>query len=362
MLRLIAVLLSLMTIAACGDGAVTAAGEWTELRRAPIPERASAEVAVVGNEVFVFGGSDDYCPPSADCAQPDWPPFSDGAAFDVETATWRAIADTPVGIEHASTITVGTDLYVAWLCFQNGRCPTGSGMLRYSTTDDAWDRLAAIPADRGWYELVAVDASIFAVAGSTEFADTGDWMYDDEADSWTRLPDPPTGKGHDRFGLSIDGSLHLFASTEPPANTKTVARFDSGDGTWTQLTPSPESGFQAWLVGDRVYLNPHFGDARGGVYMPASDTWNPLPERPDGAGSRDLAGVVAADRAVYDASHGWALDAVGEEWMRIPRRDELAPLSGESVLAVGGNLFVYGGLSFTDDERPIWGRAWLWTR
>ena len=78
-----------------GGGAPTG-GAFTDLPDAPLTARNDAVLATVGDEVIVFGGDDYTCPPTADCALPDRPPFNDDAAFNVAARTWRPIADEPI--------------------------------------------------------------------------------------------------------------------------------------------------------------------------------------------------------------------------------------------------------------------------
>jgi hypothetical protein len=80
---------------------VTQPGAWEQLPAPPLSGRVSALVAAVGDEIVVAGGWSWLCPPGADCVAPSTPPYVDGAAYDVSSGQWRAIADAPRGI-HAT--------------------------------------------------------------------------------------------------------------------------------------------------------------------------------------------------------------------------------------------------------------------
>lgn len=66
---------------------------WTSLAPAPISGRVAHSMLWTGSEVLVWGGSDGGTGPGA---------HSDGAAFDPETATWRAIASWEPRSSHAA--------------------------------------------------------------------------------------------------------------------------------------------------------------------------------------------------------------------------------------------------------------------
>ena len=151
-----------------GGGAPTG-GAFTDLPDAPLTARNDAVLATVGDEVIVFGGDDYTCPPTADCALPDRPPFNDDAAFNVAARTWRPIADVPTGVHAVRTATIGTTVYALVQCEKLPRCPTGNTTLSYDVITDEWIQLAGVPGE-ALHQVSAVDGELFAISNSDELS------------------------------------------------------------------------------------------------------------------------------------------------------------------------------------------------
>ena len=92
---------------------------WTELPAPPLSPRTGAIAAWTGSEVVVVGGGGEnvLCPDTADCSFPnDAELFTDGAAFDPRSGTWRRIADAPVPPWTGQAVAVDGDVYVSAAC------------------------------------------------------------------------------------------------------------------------------------------------------------------------------------------------------------------------------------------------------
>ena len=107
------------------------------------------------------------------CAFSDTPPYADGAAYDLNVGTWRAISDAPVGFRFTVRATVGDDVYALSQCDPGPTCPAGRTLLRYRSRADVWDSLPA-PDGVGGYRLVAALAGV--VAFSSSDTRTGAWL------------------------------------------------------------------------------------------------------------------------------------------------------------------------------------------
>lgn len=335
-------------------------GSLVEVAPGPLSSRDGAVVAAVDRTVIVFGGESDLCPPTADCALPNRPPFVDGAAYDVETDMWRAIADAPAGVRDIRAAVVDGVVHAFVQCALSPRCPTGPMTMAYDVGADEWSELAPIPG-RGWHEPVGFEGDLFAISVTDEVGEP-DYRYDRAKDRWVELPPAPMAAAFDRYGVVVNGSLVLYGSPikgDDPA--KLVARFEPTTGEWVALASAPGAGWQPFAVEDSVVLNPHFPDAAGGIHDPHADQWSPLPPPPDSESWRnDIAGVIGANAARYQESSGWALDLVTEQWIEIAIPDARV-VSGESVIAIGRDLFVFGGHYWDDDETLVEGATWLWS-
>jgi hypothetical protein len=344
------------------DGEVALEPGWTRLDDPPISGRTGASVARVDDRLFVFGGWDFTCPPGADCALPDSPPFADGAALDLVTGMWEQMADAPIGLRDAQIAVVGTDVYALGQCAVGPACLDGWAMLRYRSSDNDWDAFPS-PAERGFFHLVSVDGGIVAFADSDEGGEIQDFRFDVGNDAWSPLPDDPLPLVYDRQVVDYNGTLLLFGSpVDGAAATKLAARLDLDTGEWTLLRESGAQGYQVWRSGDRLYLNPHFGrKAQGGVFDPVTNEWSPLPASPDADTWRnDMAGVVGSGQASFEYSAGWILDTDRNEWIEIPTRPGADTIYDETVAAAGSSLAVFGGQSWDERGGKLLSELWIW--
>lgn len=362
--------------AAGGDGGAGAAGAWVRLPDPPLRPRTDASVAWTGREVIVVGGWDFLCPPGADCA-PSVPPtrFDDGAAYDPATRTWRSIADAPTPLLRADTAVVDGDLFVLVDCSPDanaagalpGRCPglePGAVLLRYDPGGDRWATLPGPPSTRS-RDLTAVGSSLVVHATTDERGESPDLRFDVAEGTWSELPEDPLPAAFDRSVVpwADGGELLLFGAplgTEPPDERPVLgARLDLSSLEWTALPPAPSRGFRAWGVDDRVVLEPHFGGS-GGILDPATGTWSATPAAPGSFDPNGVAGAIGDHGAVYGGANGWVLDVSAHGWLEVPPVDDRTHQSEPGVVAVGRDLFVYGGERWTTQDGELLGDAWLW--
>jgi hypothetical protein len=350
--------LLVVAVASCADPIQTSPGEpspprpvgWSRMQDAPLAGRTGAHVVDVGGSAYVFGGSEVLCPPGADCAGPETPPFADGAVLDTSSGAWQSMAAAPFGFTHASTAVLDGQIYVL----------PERRLLRYSPENDTWTSLGRLPRGVG-STLVATDHGLLAYAGSEENGEQRDALYRPGVETWTVLPDDPLPQAFDRFAVPDGGRLLVFGSPigapDEEVRTKDVAAYDWIDGTWTALPSAPAGGYQAWGIGDRVFLNPHFSSDGGGVLDLRTDTWGPIPVQGSGWDG-DAAGVVHGDGAIYEYSAGWVFDARHDTWFEIPERS--SEVYDETVAAVGQSLVVFGGQEWEGDDGRLVAETWVW--
>ena len=338
-----------------------AKGRWEQLPPPPLSGRTGAVAAWTGDEVVVVGGWTYLCPPAADCVAPTEPPFTDGAAFDPASRTWREIAPAPVGVVHASTAVIGGDVYVLH----------DQQAMRYRPADDEWDVLPSLPG-AGGHRLVASAGAVIAASTSDEQEERPDWrldLVDGTGLAWEELPDDPLPPSYDRFLVAVDDRLLLFAKPlgggEDLARVQAAVLESTGESEWRPLPDAPGSGFQAWAIDGRVVLNPHFGPAAGGgVFDVAAQTWAPLPAPPEADTWRgDMAGVLGSAGAEFEYTSGWVLDLAAERWLEIPTHDGHPTGDDFDVAkaAIGRGLFTFGGARWEDGaEGRLVADAWWW--
>lgn len=363
-----------------GPSLPAASGKWVRLPDPPLSPRTGATSAWNGKEIVVVGGWTFLCPPNADCSLPNDAPFSDGAAFDPATGTWRQIAPAPVGFEGARGAVVDGDLYVLTPCHPghrtsadkdpSHRCPMSDehlAFLEYDADTDTWTSLPP-PPNGLHYQLTAAGPNLVAYTSSDEHEEVADMWFDVKASTWREIPDDPLPPVFDRRVVpSDDGStLFLFAASieragEPTEEKNLAARLDLSSGRWTALPNSPSRGYRAWGVDDVIVLEPHFGGT-GGIFDPADETWSTLPSPPGERGRQHIvAGALGPRDSVYEDAAGSILDVAARQWITVPAVDERDIYPQSSVTAVGRDLFVFGGALWNGSRGRLLGDAWMWT-
>ena len=261
-----------------------AAGGWERLPDGPLSGRVGATAVWNGEEVVVVGGSTYLCPPNADCGGPVDPPFSDGAAYDPSTREWRPIAPAPAAFDGEGAVVVASDVYFLVSCAIErftaddlDACPTTDGdvaFTRYDADADEWTLLDPPPTGRD-YGLASVGRFIVAFTGSDERGEAPDLLFDTESSTWQEIPDDPMPAVFDRTVVSsAEGEALILVGAptaglaDPAQDNNAVARFDLASRTWEALPSPPGRGYRGWGVDDRVVLEPHFGGHGGSLDPP----------------------------------------------------------------------------------------------
>ena len=363
-----------------------AGSAWQEVAPGPLSPRFSAVGVWTGREVLIIGGDKGQpCPPPASCSIPDTEALRDGAAYEPASGTWREIAQAPVPIEHAQTVVVDDVVYMwspdLWSPHPTGRPGSEPAFLTYDVGSDRWQRLM-LPADAIWYSLAEADARIVAYSTSDEEGARTDLIYDPATDAWDELPDDPLPRSFSRRMVWDGARLVLFAhelvpnpGSEQPSIT-IAAALDVGSGTWERLpasdilyNPSVRDGTQliAGTSGsaDGGQVN-NWGRRVpfGGILDTTTDTWLPLSEHPAGDSDEPgSAGVLTAEGATYWAVKGWALDARTDAWIELPSRAGSNRRTGETIVAAGHDLFVFGGAQWPErdySKATLFDGAFIW--
>lgn len=372
------------TVGAGDQGSTVAAptvSGWTRLPDPPLSPRVGASAAWTGDEVMVIGGWDFLCPPGASCVGPTKAPFTDGAAFDPSTQTWRPVADAPAAFQGERPAVFDGSVFFLVECDvsfigteeepADDRCPStqeASVFLRYDPEPDMWTQLPGPPGGYP-YAIESVGNAIIAFAGTEEQGAQQAWRFDVESNLWTEIPDDPMPRMYDRSVVAVDEgrSALLFGAdaesgptSDPGQEVNLAAKLDLATMTWTQLPSSPSRGYRAWGVDDAVFLEPHFG-GHGGLFDPASDTWSPLTTTAAGSfDANQVAGTLGQDDAVYVDASGWVFDLPRSEWLMIEPMDDRSIFPNTSVTAVGRDLFTFGGERWTSSDGELLGDAWMW--
>lgn len=352
----------------------TARPGWTQIAPSPLSPRQNANVFWTGEEVLVIGGNDaPRCLVLADCAAlPDESSLTTGAAYDPSLDRWRPIAEAPTPLGTLSGAVLGDVVYLFG---------TDDSFLSYSVTEDEWSMLPP-PPHTG--RLVAAGDRVVVTSWSHEPVDRGgeprdtpDLVYQPETRTWNDLADDPLRPSFDRRMVWTGDRLVLLAlslvdqpnSTEP--NLYHAAGYDFETGEWTRLADSEVVGWDpAWFWVDDRIVNPSPGSSdggetnnwgrpypHGGMYDPATDTWEALPPGPSISEDTpvDLPpephgyGFIAVAGGEYAvASGGWLLHVPTGTWQALAPPDG-APTEGMATVWAGDRLFLWGGGWFDGD-------------
>lgn len=371
----------LVLLAGCGPATSSGAGAeeaspptsggWTTAPEGPLSGRHSAHAVAVGGEVLVLGGNASrICPPTASCA--DVPQYlQDGAAYDPEEQTWRAIAPSPVipapgvAAEHQGLMYLLTPQHLH----------------AYDPTTDAWTELPAPPGTGGL--LLSAGRHLLRYEATQEGGQVrADHLYDPADRTWRALPRDPLAPSFDRGAVWTGDRLVLLGKPVPPPPVDGVdspttyvhaAVFDPGTWTWAQVPQHDEViGFgssYSW-TGEHVLLPYTFDytqgglnpggapDPTGGLLDHTSGDWERLP-RPPSPPALPLRVQAASPRHVT-AGEGLVLDVERLRWSRLEPAPG-APDAGVAATWLGRRLVVFGGGHSADTARPLSRSTYVWT-
>ncbi len=349
-------------------------GEWERVADPPIPPRVHTTLAWTGEEVFVLGGDDWWCPPGASCSRPTTPPMTDAAAYNPKTDQWRVLPDLPVAFSHASTAVLLDAVYVS--TWDSSGIPSGSpaSLLRYDRDGNEWRTV-----EHPYGQLAAIAAwgpnRLVAEVSVDEGAVVPLRVFDETTQVWTELPDSPLTKGFDTVTVPFEGSLYQFDrpidhAPDEPALVR-VARYQSTTG-WMQFDDLPMLSTGPWFrTGDNQLAVLDAGSEDGGAtnnwgrevpYGGMFETrWNEWAgELPEGAdvvlgGFTDWEAFYGpAGAAGARDRGGFVFDAARNRWIEAPALGHEAA----SVVAAGRDAFAFGGAD--PDTGALIDGAWIW--
>jgi hypothetical protein len=342
---------------------VSPSGTWQELSPAPLSPRWGAVPAWTGEEAIFVGGSvGTPCPPNATCTVAD--KFErDGAAYDPETDTWRAIAEAPIPVGSLFRPAVVGDTVVL---FGNDR------WLAYDAGEDSWRTIPGPErnvVDTG--SISAVDGRVHALSQSGIVQ-----VLDVATGTWSELPaddvDPRLDPG--TVVATTDGVFLSGADPEHPGDGDqpgfTVV--DAWDGaSWTRLPVTEQVGvFRHWtgkrLVEPDIQTAPGLdgNPPQGGRLDPLTGQWSPLPNAPSIDADRGDGWSVVSAEGPLMAGWGYVFDDDAETWSLLGKPAETDVDVDQSAVWADGKLIVFGGLDEEtgyENSKGLSNGTWVWT-
>ncbi len=291
------------TSTATGSRYNPATNTWTTTSTTGAPAARYYHSAVwTGTEMIIFGGA---------------PALSDGARYNPATNTWTALpASGLAGRHYHSAVWTGGEMIIfgGW----NGSTYYGDGA-RYKPATNTWTTLpaAGAPAARASASAAwtGTDLVVFGGNAATAFGNGARWTL--TTNTWTALPTAGAPSARTFAASAWSGTDFIVWGGFNLATFPTDgARWTAATNTWTPLstTAAPAGRWHAsslWtgkalLVfgGTTTAGNNPAGLNTGGLYFPATDTWEPIPAPSPGPAPRtDLTALsTGSDILVFG---GW---------------------------------------------------------
>ncbi len=258
-----------------GNAGLLTPGEVRTMASSPLEGRSTMASVWTGREMIVWGGD-----------SPDGF-FSDGAAYDPTTDTWRLLAASPLSARNAPAAVWTGDEVLLW----GGHGDDGGRRdgAAYDPARDTWRSIAKAPmTSDGLPQAVWTGEEMLVVAGFNSVAAAA---YDPTSDTWRSTP-PVPGRPLAHEMRAVWTGTHMiirgaYLNASPSAHTAGgLFAYDPDGNRWSELPPSgQEDAFLTNLAftGDdllRVTPNP-----AGGLvtrYDFDSETWLGIAQWPTG--------------------------------------------------------------------------------
>lgn len=286
------------------DRASSASSVWRKASSIGNPSaRHESSAAVVGREVFLFGGRGKR-------------PLD---VFDVDTGKWRRGTAPPLEIHHAQAAVLDGRIYL--IGAMTGDWPrekTVPQVLIYDPSADSWSEGAPLPVDRlrGGAGLVVHDGVFYLIGGNRLGHEAGfvPWLdaFNPATGDWKQLPDAPHARDHFHAAIldakiyAVGGRLSGHEKGSPLGlQVEPMDVYDLTTGQWSTSPsplPTPRSGVTVVPFDGKVVviggesssqLSAH---ARVEAYDPRTASWTRLQDVPVG---RHGTQAVVIDNSIH---------------------------------------------------------------
>jgi N-acetylneuraminic acid mutarotase len=222
---------------------------WRNVASFPTPLH-HANAATVGGKIYVLGFLLDAA----------FTPTGDALVYDPMTDAWTDVTAMPAGTGRgaAGVAVVGTEIFV----FGGSRSGTVADASAFDTASETWRTLPSMPAPREHMAATTIDGIVYVGGGRangiTGFTDVV-LSFDPQRESWSTLAPIPTARGG-VAGSALAGRFFVFGGEGNPDDASGVfddtEAYDPTNDTWEVLLPMevPRHGLGAATVGDRIYL------------------------------------------------------------------------------------------------------------
>ncbi len=338
-------------------------GAWQSTTTTNAPSARYGHTAVwSGNQVIVWGGADAGSLTTADT----------GGRYDAATDVWQATATSgaPLARYRHTAIWTGTEMIV-W----GGRGAGAVGLLntggRYDPVADTWVgiSLTGAPAKTADHSTLWTGNTMI-VWGGDPYRNSGG-IYDPVLDSWqsTSLFNAPSGRM--RHAAVWTGSETIIwggsvAIGGMSSLTDSGGRYDPVTDTWSAMStlgaPEPRASHTAVWTGSRMIVwggvsTDAFGvEIRllnsGGIYDPATDTWQAIPLADAPPGRVEHTAVWIGNEMIIWGGTGDGAEKLNSgarynpatlTWMTTSNIDVPSSRAAHSAVWTGTQMIAWGG-------------------
>ena len=292
-------------------------------RKTQIPtERIGFATAVVGNEIYLIGGT----PFESVLGNKGGPlgPFGTQTVevYDTQSDRWQRVADMPTPRQTHKAAVVNDTIYVFGGVNREINDPQWKypvNVEAYDPATDTWTQKRNMPDSRVSFDVGVVEGKIYVIGGriliSGERLSRVD-VYNPATDTWVEGPKMPTPRSDLRVAAVGNRLYAIGGRGWPPVNLgpdlTVIEEYDATSHQWRQKSD---------MLDTRLY----FGTAavRDSIYLIGGLFW-----RGGGAANEYLASV-----SVYNAQK--------DAWSDTPSLP--APFAVQGAAAVNGRIYVLGG-------------------
>ncbi len=265
-----------------------ATAQWTTLDEALEP-RVEGHSAIINGKIFTFGGFQTE----------NITPTDQNEVYDPAEDDWSTFAPLPVPITHVGSALVGKKVWLVGGFALIGYTQTVDHVYIYDAEADSWTRGPSLPEVRAAGALVRLGRKLHYFSGlKNRNDDVGDhYVLDlDEPGgpkTWTTAAPLPNPRNH-LSGVAVGGKIYAIGGQNnhdiDPVDTKLLHEYDPVTDTWTKKAdlPSLRSHFEpgTFVVDGKIVL---VGGKQGTntctdditQYDPKTDTWADLFDMPD---------------------------------------------------------------------------------
>lgn len=339
-----------------GPRPTTGTSAWRRVADLPLTPRWDPLAIWTGTEALVVGGlSRTFVGGPAPV-----PELTDGAAFDPEAKTWRAIADAPYALGTRSvgpSLVVGDTVVVAEL----------GKWLAYDVPSDAWSALPPPPRDIP-QPVITADVANGLVYAVDMYVQEGDGapvqVLDLGLRTWSALPLSTHEPRLDSRSLAMtDVGLVLVGDDVYPRQAgdgQESSRAELWNGIrWSRFPDSTVNG-SGWVwTGQRVISTYRVTERdsnsdgrhgfRAGALDPATGSWSALPWLPGHADGLLDGGWPETDGELV-FGEGYLYDDADQTSQPVTSPTETLGASG--VVLAGGRVMTFGGFNVDPGQEP----------